>query len=228
MAVEQHDIDWTPERIGRFWDYYSRNQSLEDTYFAGISGRQLIEYVRKRIRIGLAVDMGCGRGDLIAFLLDRGFRAYGMDQSPESVALVRQRFSHNPLFAGAGEDPPPADTVFMLEVVEHMNDEALGTAIESVRNILKAGGHLVVTTRNEEDLDREKIMCPECAGIFHRMQHVRSWSAQGLASYLARHGFEAKLCEAYRLGWRRGFMGALDKIRFRHQKPNLIYIGRLG
>lgn len=226
MNFEKHDVEWTPKRIERFWDYYSSNNSLEDTYFAKISGRQLIDYVRKRIPIGLAVDIGCGRGDLIGFLLDRGFSAYGMDQSPESVERVRRRFSNNRLFLGAGSEPPPADTAFMLEVVEHMDDGALEKALATVHRILKPGGHLVIMTRNNEDLDAEKIMCPDCGCVFHRMQHVRSWSAESLTSYLANHGFDAVVCNPCRLGWRRGFMGNLDKIRFRHQKPNLVYIGR--
>lgn len=226
MSFEQHEIDWTRERIERFWDYYSGNRALEDTYFARISGRQLIDYVRKRIRIGLAVDIGCGRGDLIGFLLDRGFRAYGMDQSTESVELVRRRFSSKALFLGAGNEPPPADTAFMLEVVEHMDDAALSGALADVRRILKPGGHLVITTPSEENLDKEKIMCPECGSTFHRMQHVRSWSADTLASHLAQHGFATVVCEPHRLGWRLGLMGRLDRIRFRHQKPNLIFVGR--
>lgn len=227
VKTEQHQIEWTPERIERFWDYYSDNKSLEGTYFASMSGQQLIDYVRKRIRIGVAVDIGCGRGDLIGFLLNRRIRAYGMDQSNDSVELVRKRFSSNALFLGAGDQPPPADTAFMLEVVEHMDDEALGKALASIRRILKPGGHLIITTPNNEDLDKGKIMCPECGCIFHRMQHVRRWSADTLASYVERHGFEAITCAPYRLGCRVGLMGLLDKIRFRHEKPNLIYIGRV-
>jgi 2-polyprenyl-3-methyl-5-hydroxy-6-metoxy-1,4-benzoquinol methylase len=222
-----HEIEWTPERIARFWDYYSSNPALSETYFAQRVGRSVVEYVGKMIDIGTAVDIGCGRGDLIDHLLRAGFPAYGMDQSQSSISTVLARFRDNPLFLGAGNEPPQAETAFMLEVVEHMNDEALDQALGAARRLLKPGGHLVVTTPNEEDLDASKVMCAECGCIFHRIQHVRSWSARTLRARLESAGFQAIRCEPYRLEWRHGLMGEIDKIRFRRQKPNLIYIGRL-
>lgn len=223
---EPHEVEWSPERIRRFWDYYSSNSALSETYFARIVGRSLVDYVHKTITIGTAIDIGCGRGDLIHHLLRKGFPTYGTDQSPASIEAVRARFETNPLFLGAGEDPPIADTAFMLEVVEHMDDEALGVALAIAKRLLKSDGHLVITTPNEEHLDASNIMCPECGCVFHRIQHVRSWSAASLRGVLEKSGFETISCEPYRLSWRHGLMGQADKLRFRHQKPNLIYIGR--
>lgn len=228
---EPHKIDWTPEYVRRFWDNYSSNPSLEDTYFAKSVGRHLIDYVSRRIRIGTAVDFGCGRGDLIGYLLARHY-CYGVDQSPESVATVNQRFGDDPKFKGAYVDSldiakGSADTAFLVEVVEHLDDASLEGLLSGAHRVLKSGGHLVVTTPNEEDLRKSEVMCPNCGCAFHNMQHVRSWSAESLSAYLKQFGFHGTARRTM-LSRRNGFG------RFAHmtlhrtlRRPNgqLIYIG---
>jgi len=224
-------IDWTPELVRRFWDHYSSNPALADTYFTKSLGPHLIDYIAKRIRIGTAVDFGCGRGDLIGHLLPR-YECYGVDQSPESVEGVNQRFGDNPNFKGAfvgsGQLPDAsADTVFAVEVIEHMDDASIETMLREARRILKPGGHLVLTTPNDEDLRASEIMCPSCGCIFHRMQHVRSWSAQTLERYVASFGFDGR-ARATMLSRRRGIARSAHEflhrlLRFKFYQ--LIYIG---
>lgn len=234
MKFSPHEIDWTPLRVRRFWDWYSSNRALDDTYFARHAGRALIAYVSKRIRIGAAVDIGCGRGDLIGFLIERGFCAYGIDQSPASVEMVNKRFPFHQCFKGAsviGDSLPDniADTAFMLEVVEHMDDDALGLALTEARRLLKPGGHLVLTTPNDEVLDALKIMCPDCGTVFHKMQHVRSWTADSLSEYVARFGFTKKSAEAIVLSpypWPLSMLYSAAR-KAKSGAPNLVYIGSL-
>lgn len=226
----KHEIDWTPERIGRFWDFMAATPGFESLYFARQVGSALIRYVRRKIRIGGAVDIGCGRGDLISVLLANGFEAYGVDQSQASVDVVNTRFEGNSRFHGAlvGTALPDAvaDTAFMLEVVEHMDDEALTTALGEAHRMLKDGGHLVITTPNDEDLQAAKRMCPECGAVFHQMQHVRSWNADTLSTFVAKAGFERVSAHAVLLSPYSGLLGLAHKIRYmKAKRPNLIYIG---
>jgi SAM-dependent methyltransferase len=228
---EPHKIAWTPEHVRRFWDSYSSNPSLEDTYFAKSVGRHLIDYVSRRIRIGTAVDFGCGRGDLIGYLLAR-HACYGVDQSPESVATVNQRFKDHPRFKGAFVDSreieaASADAVFAVEVVEHLDDASLEGLLSGAHRVLKPGAHLVVTTPNSEDLLKSEVMCPNCGCAFHNMQHVRSWSAESLSEYLRRFGFRGS-AKRTTLSPRNG-VGRLAQMTLHHvtRRPNnqLIYIG---
>ena len=57
----------------------------------------------------------------------------------------------------------------------------------------------MITTPNEEVLSNNAVFCPECGHEFHRWQHLRSWSADSLASALARHGFEPLFCQGMNL-----------------------------
>jgi 2-polyprenyl-3-methyl-5-hydroxy-6-metoxy-1,4-benzoquinol methylase len=229
-----HEIEWTEQRVRRFWDYHGSNPHLTGQYFGGLMGRSLLDYVSKRIRIGTAVDVGCGRGHLIDLLMRRGSDVYGADQSPASVGLVEDQFRGEEHFKGAtvGTEALPdgiADTVFMVEVVEHLSEDRLNEALDEAIRLLKHGGHLVLTTPNNENLDASKIMCPNCLTVFHRMQHVRAWSAEGLARRVASHGFHCKRSEGVALTPYSGVLDAAYRRLYlwRHKgaRPSLIYIG---
>ena len=235
--VIPHPIEWTPERVKRFWDFYSSNPALEDSYFARMVGRSLLALVGKRIKIGNAVDIGCGPGDLIELLLAEGHSAYGADSSPSSLEKVERRFEGRSGFKGTtmmegGKVALPSeavDTAFMLEVVEHMDDAPLGAALAEAGRLLRKGGHLVLTTPNDENLDASKTMCPECGSIYHRVQHVRSWSADSLRAYVEPFGFSTVTCEATVLSPYTGPLGLLYRTVYpmiRHRRPHLVYIGR--
>jgi SAM-dependent methyltransferase len=227
-----HAVTWTPEHIRRFWDHYSSNPALEDTYFAKNVGRHLIDYIGRRIRIGTAVDFGCGRGDLIGYLLPR-HDCFGVEQSPESVATVNARFGGHARFRGAfvGSQQLPdgfADTVFAVEIVEHMDDASLQLVISEARRILRPGGHLVVTTPNDENLRKAEVMCPDCGCIFHNMQHLRSWSPGSLVEYLRRSGFRGS-AKTTMLSNRNGLPRLAHMLLHRAlRRPNgqLVYIGQ--
>ena len=232
LTPRAHEVGWTPENIERFWNYHSSRSGHEDTYFSKVRGRAIIEFVSSKIAIGTALDMGCGRGDLIGHLLDR-YPACGADQSPESVDIVTKRFSGNKRFRGAtvGTHSLPdkaIDTVFLIEVVEHLNDATLASVLSEARRLLKPQGHLVLTTPNNEDLESSKTICPECACIFHYWQHVRSWSRQSLEEKVQSYGF-AGTATSTLLSPYSGLKRFLQKTAHRlrgERMPHLVYIGR--
>lgn len=228
------EIEWTAEQVRSFWDYHGSNEARTAQYFGAQMGRSLLDYVAKRINIGTAIDVGCGRGHLLQYLMQRGHDVYGSDQSPASIDLICSQLTGAPHFKGAsvgtqGLPDGVADTLFMMEVVEHLNDEALDRALNEAHRLLKRGGHLVLTTPNQEDLDATKIMCPNCMTVFHQMQHVRSWSADTLAARVAAHGFRCRSSEGEALTPYSGLLNAayrrLYLMRHKGARPSLIYIG---
>lgn len=121
---------------------------------------------------------------LLKFLGNKwGGQIYGLDFSKESIEKFREKFiGFNNVVNAMWVNKLPSliednfiDCVFAVEIIEHLSDTYLSATLNEIYRILKPGGYLIITTPNNEDLEANKTICPECGCIFHRWQHVRSW-----------------------------------------------------
>ena len=105
----------------------------------------------------VVLDVGCGRGELVADAIDRGAsRAIGLDYADAAVALARRTLQvrgmdeHVELHAGDARALPVADAsidlVTMVDVVEHLAPDELAAALREVVRVLRPGGRLFVHT----------------------------------------------------------------------------------
>lgn len=113
---------------------------------------------RAGLRAGETVlDIGTGRGELLAEAVDRGAgRAIGVDYSADAVELARLTLAAR----GVGERaevhhadgrrlPLPeagADLVTMVDVVEHLTPDELADALREAHRVLRPGGRVFVHT----------------------------------------------------------------------------------
>jgi 2-polyprenyl-3-methyl-5-hydroxy-6-metoxy-1,4-benzoquinol methylase len=185
-------LKWDNETLSRFWAYHSQ---FPENYFSRQKGRDVVAYVRNKLPSGAVVlDYGCGPGHLLPHLLDAGFVVQGADITRETMGSAvtldgREGFLG---FARIGDllrEARRFDAVFLLEVVEHLDDHWLETALKQARALLKKNGLLVVTTPNEERLEDSMVFCPVSNVVFHRWPHMRSWSSTTLSDCLSAHGF---------------------------------------
>ncbi|MBI4051325.1 MAG: class I SAM-dependent methyltransferase [Elusimicrobia bacterium] len=136
-------------------DYYKeRCGGVEffDRYGAEILKPEMERAVRvAEVKPGMQVlDMGCGRGELLARLLRLGARVTGMDYSPSALTIARQLVPEANLFrADAKQIPLPDhlfDRVFLLGVFEHLHRWELQMVFLEIRRVLKPGGWVIVNT----------------------------------------------------------------------------------
>jgi SAM-dependent methyltransferase len=232
-----HDLEWTPAKIGRIWDFFSQSLS-PDLYFSAHSGAAIVERVDRLLglRGRRILDFGCGRGDLLDHLFRCGLHAQGLEFSVESAAGTEARFADQPLFAGivvAEELPSPLpagsfDVVFLVEVIEHLLDAQIEPTLAEVRRLLGPKGVVVVTCPNAEDLSESSVQCPDCGAVFHRWQHLRSLGAESIEALFALHGFRTVQVEALLWGARRRtrLRANLRKLAGKPAyAPHLLYMG---
>lgn len=240
VAFAPHELEWTPEYVRRFWGYLGQSAQAERAYFSSHSGDALVALVGRRVPLtpsARILDFGCGPGFLVERLTARGLRAEGLEFSDDSRRKTVARCEAYPTFGGAtladalpsGLQGESYDVVFLVEVIEHLLPAHIDDTFREIGRLLKRGGHIVVTTPHNEDLDAAKTMCPECGSIFHPWQHVGSFTVPSLAKRLAGHGFTEIDCRATYIGEGGGSMVMRLARRMLGRPgatPHLIYIGR--
>jgi SAM-dependent methyltransferase len=202
-------LEWTPELVGRFWNYYGTRADLHSAYFSKWVGAALVEFVRRRLkRFGEIADYGAGPGYLLEHLLPHGEKCWALDFSEESLEFLASRLKTAPRFAGtrvieeATRQSLRVDTAFCLETLEHLLPEQVDSTVGFLHDILRPGGHLVLTVPHAEALELGDVFCPGCGSVFHRWQHMSSWTAPRLEALLRQAGFETVFCGADDLGAR--------------------------
>lgn len=191
---EYRHIEWTDEKVRRFWEWQSQYPEQYFTYIAGDHvARALAPWF---VRGGEVLDYGCGVGYLIPHLAELGRRVTGADLSAESVRVANERLKGTKNFGGAFTlDELRAkgdrfDAVVCVEVIEHLHDAQLDAALADMKRFVKPDGVVILTTPNDEDLSKSFVYCPESDVVYHRYQHVRSWTKTSLAEHVKARGFE--------------------------------------
>lgn len=193
MREKPRTLQWTPQLVQRFWDYQSQ---FPQNYFAYQFGaeiaKSLAPHLRGRARV---LDYGCGMGFLLPHLARYAAGVAGADVSRESLRRVNETCGEIKNFLGAHSidelmtADQKFDAIVAVEVIEHLYDDQLDEMLSNIRRLLSPNGIVIFTTPNEEDLLLNEIYCPETEAVFHRWQHVRSWSGAQLAGYLTSRGF---------------------------------------
>lgn len=82
------------------------------------------------------------------------------------------------------------DCVFVVELLEDLDDISLDKTPKGLHRLVYPDCRIFITTPNREVFSESYLVCPSCEQVFHRWQHVRSWSRETLKPVLEAHGFE--------------------------------------
>ena len=194
-----------------------RADALPD-YFAFESRmRGPTDVVRERQRVYVddfgeaapVLDVGCGRGELLALLREAGIESRGVDADADMVAFAR----------GEGLDVEQADLldalertadsslggVFAGQVVEHLPPASLARFLELAHAKLRAGGVLVLETINPlsplalrnyfADLTHAQPLVPETLALLVRNAGFSTLETRYLTEPVRPEGLDPSVAE---------------------------------
>ena len=101
---------------------------------------------------GEVVDIGCGRGEFLELLRERGVPAHGIDANPEMVARCVERglaVTRSDALRHLRALPEASVAgLFSAQVVEHLEPRYLMRLLEAMHRVLRPGGRAVIETIN--------------------------------------------------------------------------------
>lgn len=187
---------WDEHAVKSYWDFESL---FQENYFTYQYGEKLAKFISHFIpACGDVLDYGAGKGFFSEALLNRGIRTATFDLSPESTSASRQKFQKRDDYLGAFDSESIKqqsnrfDVVFLLEVVEHLEDKIRKQTLNQIHSLLKNEGLLIISTPNDENLEKNLILNPSTQEIFHRWQHCYSWTGESLAKEVDQYGFNTE------------------------------------
>ncbi|MES2278830.1 MAG: class I SAM-dependent methyltransferase [Bacteroidota bacterium] len=145
------------------------------------------------------LDLGCGNGYLVNYLLTQGFNVYGTDASEKGIAIAREtnagRFFVQDL--STGQLPPGLqhlkfDTIISTEVIEHLYNPQL--FVNFCKDSLVTPGEIIISTPYHGYLKNLML------ALFNKWDthadptwlggHIKFWSANTLGRLLTNAGFD--------------------------------------
>lgn len=135
------------------------------------------------------LDFGSGAGLFLELAERRGFDAWGVDLSPESVVQANERLSRARAYLGAPEDVPEIaaggfDVITLWSVLAHLPRPL--DDFRSFRRLLAPGGVLLILTVNAQSL-LLKAYGPAWSGFTRN--HLMFYSPWTVRRLLSRTGF---------------------------------------
>jgi len=192
---------------------------------------------------GRVLDVGCGTGFLLDELARRGYSGVGVDLSPDSVEIAKERLEELGVadkltaIVGSAYEPPegPFDLITLTDVLEHLEDPR--KCLKALREQLSPNGLLVISTPNRRSLPGARRWLSErgVPGITLNLAPIDNWQSW---SDLEGHGAAAGLVAVSRrgiffrpggrIGSQIGRAYRLNSVRSAEQRLSRTAVGRFG
>lgn len=144
------------------------------------------------------LDLGCGNGHLVSYLVKQGYDAYGTDASENGIAIAKKDYPDRFFVQDLSTDQLPVDlqklkfdTIISTEVIEHLyNPDGF---IEFCKNALQKNGELIISTPYHGYWKNLLLAIlgkwDSHHGPMWHGGHIKFWSKKTLSKLLTNKGF---------------------------------------
>jgi SAM-dependent methyltransferase len=145
---------------------------------------------------GRLLDFGCGTGGYVAKMAAAGWKAEGLDASPQAVRLGREAglVLHEGTLPGASLPAESFDAVTMWQALEHVPSPR--ATLESVRRLLRPGGRLLVVCPRLDSLEA-RWFGPSWFGL-ELPRHLTHFTPQTLRRHVEAAALEVEGIRSFR------------------------------
>jgi SAM-dependent methyltransferase len=141
----------------------------------------------ERVKPGKLLDVGCGNGVRLAKLRSLGWSVVGQDIDPQAVTYARETFGLEVHLSGLKDIGLPEmsfDAITLNHVMEHAHDPV--SLLKECRNLLKAGGKLVIVTPNASSFAHKHFGA--CWRGLEPPRHIHLFSPSALSTVATKAG----------------------------------------
>jgi SAM-dependent methyltransferase len=153
-----------------------------------VKRRAILDFIAT-LEAGTFLEVGCGAGDLVALLGERGMSGLGVDIAAEALDIARTRLRSTSVSVeqrSVEEVSGEFDLVIASEVLEHYEDDV--AFLRLLRDRVREGGHLLLTVpAHMEKWGANDELCG----------HVRRYSRQELEKKLVAAGLVPLAIRSY-------------------------------
>lgn len=171
------------ENSKQLWD--GLLESLNDDYYSNIVKNRLEFAYSVYRKENLVLDIGSGQGYLEKYLFDRDCKLnnwYCLDISKVGLSKIKEKYHVHTRMGRITKIPFESnlfDSVFCLEVLEHLSRNKIHIAYSELRRILKRDGFIVLSVPVYEPIALKN----------HVVGHYRKYTPQVLLEEIESAGF---------------------------------------
>jgi len=144
------------------------------------------------------LDLGCGNGHFVSYLVKQGYDAYGTDASENGIAIAKKEYPGRFFLQDLSTDKLPVelqkvkfDTIVSTEVIEHLyNPDGF---IEFCKNVLQKHDELIISTPYHGYWKNLLLAILDKWDSHHDPTwhggHIKFWSKKTLSKLLTDKGF---------------------------------------
>ncbi|MBU1205175.1 MAG: class I SAM-dependent methyltransferase [Nanoarchaeota archaeon] len=108
----------------------------------------------KKQKVKRVLNLGCGAGRNLVYLLEKGFDMYGIDCAPEGLRIIKERLKKEKrkcnlnlgnIFNKLPYEDNFFDAVISVQVLQHGKISEIKRAIKEIERVLKPGGLIFIT-----------------------------------------------------------------------------------